>query len=58
MKQSDAFLRSKKFKISQNFFLVYSPERISPEIKIKKKGIKSTTCIIHLKYAQDIQVSV
>ena len=33
-------LRSKKFKISQNFFLVYSPERISPEIKIKKKGIK------------------
>ena len=33
-------LRSKKFLISQNFFLVYSPERISPEIKIKNKGIK------------------
>lgn len=30
------FLKNRKFKISKNFFLIYSPERISPEIKIKK----------------------
>tara|TARA_B100000886_G_C20420620_1_gene491380 strand:+ start:606 stop:1871 length:1266 start_codon:yes stop_codon:yes gene_type:complete len=30
----------KKFKISENFFLVYSPERISPELKVKDKSIK------------------
>lgn len=33
-------LKLKRFKIGQDFFLVYSPERISPEIKIKKKEIK------------------
>ena len=33
-------LKLKKFKISKNFFLVYSPERISPEIKTEKKGLK------------------
>jgi UDP-N-acetyl-D-glucosamine dehydrogenase len=33
-------LKLKKFRISKNFFLVYSPERISPEIKTEKKGIK------------------
>ena len=33
-------LKLKKFKIAQDFFLVYSPERISPEIKIKQKEIK------------------
>ena len=33
-------LKSKKFKIAKDFFLVYSPERISPEIKIKQKEIK------------------
>ncbi len=30
-------LKVKRFKIAQDFFLVYSPERISPELKIKKK---------------------
>ncbi len=33
-------LKVKRFKIAQDFFLVYSPERISPELKIKKKEIK------------------
>ena len=35
------FLKKKKFNLSRDFFLVYSPERISPELKIKKnKKIK------------------
>ena len=33
-------LLKNKFKISKNFFLVYSPERISPELKVKDKDIK------------------
>jgi UDP-N-acetyl-D-glucosamine dehydrogenase len=36
-----SFLKKKNFNLSQDFFLVYSPERISPELKIKKnKKIK------------------
>jgi len=36
-----SLLNKKKFKLSKDFFLVYSPERISPEMTIKKvKGIK------------------
>ena len=31
------FSKKKKFNLSRDFFLVYSPERISPELKIKKK---------------------
>jgi len=35
------FLKAKKLNLSKDFFLVYSPERISPEIRIKKaKRIK------------------
>lgn len=35
------FIKEKKFILSKDFFLVYSPERISPELKIKKvKRIK------------------
>lgn len=34
------FLKKQKFKISEDFFLAYSPERISPELKIKNKKIK------------------
>ena len=34
-----SFLK-KRFKISRDFFLVYSPERISPELKVKDKKIK------------------
>ena len=34
-----SFLK-KRFKISRDFFLVYSPERISPELKVKNKKIK------------------
>lgn len=33
-------INQKRFKLSENFFLVYSPERISPELKIKDKSIK------------------
>ena len=33
-------LSKNKFKISKDFFLAYSPERISPELKIKQKNIK------------------
>ena len=33
-------LKKKNFTISKDFFLVYSPERISPEIKVKNKKIK------------------
>ena len=29
-----------KFNLSKDFFLVYSPERISPELKVKDKSIK------------------
>ena len=35
-----AFLKKENFKISEDFFLVYSPERISPELKVKDKKIK------------------
>ncbi len=36
-----SFLKKKHFNLSKDFFLVYSPERISPELKIKKsKKIK------------------
>lgn len=34
------FLKNQKFKLSEDFFLVYSPERISPELKINNKKIK------------------
>ena len=34
------FLKNQKFKLSEDFFLVYSPERISPEVKINNKKIK------------------
>ena len=34
------FLKKEKFKLSEDFFLVYSPERISPELKFKNKKIK------------------
>jgi len=34
------FLKKENFKISEDFFLVYSPERISPELKVKDKKIK------------------
>ncbi len=34
------FLKKEKFKLSEDFFLVYSPERISPELKLKNKKIK------------------
>ena len=34
------FLSKQKFKLSEDFFLVYSPERISPELKLKHKKIK------------------
>ena len=33
-------LRKNKFELSKDFFLVYSPERISPELKVKDKTIK------------------
>ena len=33
-------MNEKRFKLSENFFLVYSPERISPELKIKDKRLK------------------
>lgn len=33
-------LRQNKFELSKDFFLVYSPERISPELKVKDKTIK------------------
>ena len=33
-------LKKRNFTISKDFFLVYSPERISPEIKVKNKKIK------------------
>lgn len=33
-------LKKKKFNLSKDFFLVYSPERISPELKVKDKSIK------------------
>ncbi len=33
-------LKKRNFTISKNFFLVYSPERISPELKVKDKTIK------------------
>lgn len=32
------FLKKKKFELSKDFFLIYSPERISPELKIKKSN--------------------
>ncbi len=34
------FLKKQNFKISEDIFLVYSPERISTELKIKNKKIK------------------
>tara|TARA_B100000989_G_scaffold298654_1_gene288952 strand:- start:2701 stop:3975 length:1275 start_codon:yes stop_codon:yes gene_type:complete len=34
------FLKNEKFNLSEDFFLVYSPERISPELKVKNKKIK------------------
>ena len=34
------FLIKKKFNLSKDFFLVYSPERISPELKIKDRTLK------------------
>ena len=34
------YLRKKKFVISKNYFLVYSPERISPELKVRDRKIK------------------
>ncbi len=34
------FLSKQKFKLSEDFFLVYSPERISPELKLKDKKIR------------------
>ncbi len=34
------FLKREKFNLSEDFFLVYSPERISPELKVKNKKIK------------------
>ena len=37
-----SYLLKKNFDISKNFFLIYSPERINPEIKIKG--------ITHIKY--------
>ena len=33
-------LRKNKFELSKDYFLVYSPERISPELKVKDKTIK------------------
>ena len=33
-------LRKNKLELSKDFFLVYSPERISPELKVKDKTIK------------------
>ena len=33
-------IKKKKFNLSKDFFLVYSPERISPELKVKDKSIK------------------
>ncbi len=33
-------IKRKKFKISKDFFIVFSPERISPELKVKNKKIK------------------
>jgi len=33
-------LNKKKFTVSKDYFLVYSPERISPEFKVKQKTIK------------------
>ncbi len=35
-----SFLINKKFNLSEDFFLVYSPERISPELKIKDRTLK------------------
>ena len=34
------FIKKHKFILSKNYFLVYSPERISPELKVKNKKIK------------------
>jgi UDP-N-acetyl-D-glucosamine dehydrogenase len=34
------FIKRKNFNLSEDFFLVYSPERISPELKVKYKKIK------------------
>jgi UDP-N-acetyl-D-glucosamine dehydrogenase len=33
-------LKKSKFNISKDFFLAYSPERISPELRVKDKNIK------------------
>ena len=30
----------KRFKLGEDFFLTYSPERVSPEVKVKNKSIK------------------
>ena len=35
-----SFLINKKFNLSKDFFLVYSPERISPELKIRDRTLK------------------
>ncbi len=35
-----SFLINKRFNLSKDFFLVYSPERISPELKIKDRNLK------------------
>jgi len=34
------FIKKEKFILSEDYFLVYSPERISPELKVKNKKIK------------------
>jgi len=34
------FIKKRKFILSKNYFLVYSPERISPELKVKNKKVK------------------
>ena len=34
------FIKKEEFIISRDYFLVYSPERISPELQIKDKKIK------------------
>ncbi len=33
-------IKNKKFKLGEDFFLAYSPERVSPELKVKNKTIK------------------
>ena len=34
------FIKKRKFILSKNYFLVYSPERISPELKVKNRKVK------------------